>query len=246
MRMNRVAVWLALVLWGITGMAMALKPPFYHKGVSLILKDHVVQGKVDYAGIRRSRLPELKAYVGSLAEVNPDIFDKTDQIAFWLNAYNSIVILQICQGEAPTTSAARGDFFRRSTFLVAGQQRSLDDMEHRALRPLAKDPRVHFVLVCGANSCPPLRASAFAGSADLETALEEAARQYVNDPNNVTVDLAHKKLLVNRIFEWYQEDFGDVVKFVARYLGPQQRAQLLQGEWEVEYRDYDWSTNQAH
>lgn len=216
---------------------------FDHKGLSLILQDYVKDGKVDYAGLKASRLKDLKGYVESLGSVRPDDLPHRERVAFWLNAYNAIVILQICQGGTPATAGSRSQFFRNSNHLVAGELRSLDDIEHRALRPLAKDPRVHFVLVCGANSCPPLKAEAFVGSADLEASLEAAAQSYINDPNNVQVDLAKRTLTLNKIFDWYQDDFGDLVPFVARYRP--EREDLLKGQWTVQFRDYDWSVNQA-
>ena len=219
---------------------------FDHKALSQVLQDYVQGGKVDYAGLKKNRLAELRGYIHSLASVHPEQWSHSDQVAFWLNAYNAIVIQQICEGKAPSSASARGQFFRQATFLVAGEERSLDDMEHRALRPLAKDPRIHFVLVCGANSCPPLRASAFAGQADLEKALEEAATRYINDPANVKIDRTQRKITLNPIFDWYQEDFGEVVPFLARYRPAQERAELLQGEWQLEFRDYDWSVNQTH
>jgi len=148
-----------------------------HQGLTEVLRGHVVQGKVDYAGIRRDSWNELKSYVQSLAAANPDTFTHKEQVAFWLNSYNALVIQRICEGASPGSVFSRGGFFRRKTFLVAGQQRSLDDIEHRALRPLAKDPRVHFVLVCGANSCPQLQASAFSPGGELESELENAARR---------------------------------------------------------------------
>jgi len=231
------------LFWGCTGLAWA--QPFDHQGLSHVLKGHVVDGKVDYAALRRDSLPQLKAYVKSLAQARPDTFAHGEQVAFWLNAYNALVIEQICQGDAPSSEAARGNFFRQSTFLVAGQERSLDDIEHRALRPLAHDPRIHFVLVCGANSCPPLHASAFSGTADLEADLEQAARSYTNDPKNVTIDWEHHKILLNSIFDWYRDDFGDLLAFLARYREANEGQRLLQGKWTLDYRDYDWTTNQT-
>ncbi len=234
-------VWCLLLAF--SGFAMAA--PFDHQGLTEVLRGHVVDGKVDYAGIRRDRWRELKAYVQSLGAANPDTFSHKEQVAFWLNSYNALVIQSICEGASPSSVFSRGGFFRRTKFLVAGEQRSLDDIEHRALRPLAKDPRVHFVLVCGANSCPQLQASAFSAGGELESELENAARQYLNDPKNVSIDFNRRKITLNRIFDWYKEDFGEAVPFVARYRPAPERAQLLQGAWKVDYSDYDWSTNQS-
>jgi hypothetical protein len=217
-----------------------------YKGLNQILQGYVRNGKVDYSGIRQKKRSELQSFVDSLAEVDVAKLNQSELIAFWLNAYNGLVIYQIVEEKGtPDSAFSRGEFFRRAKFRVAREERSLDDIEHRALRPLAKDPRVHFVLVCGAQSCPQLKAEAFLGTKDLEQSLEEAAKSYVNDSKNVFIDREHRKLVLNKIFDWYAEDFGDVVKFVARYRSPEERQLLSQGDWDVDYRDYDWNVNQS-
>jgi hypothetical protein len=217
-----------------------------YKNLNQVLQGYVRNGKVDYAGIRLKKRAELQSFVDSLAEVDVSKLSQSELIAFWLNAYNGLVVYQIVEEKGtPDSVSSRGEFFRRSKFRVAREDRSLDDIEHRALRPLAKDPRVHFVLVCGAQSCPELKAEAFLGTKDLEQSLEQAARSYVNDPKNVMIDRQQRKLVLNKIFDWYAEDFGDVVKFVARYRSPEERQLLSEGSWEVDYRDYDWSINQS-
>lgn len=206
-------------------------------GFSEILKNYVQAGRVDYDAIRRERRPQLEQYVASLGEARPDLMTHGDQVAFWLNAYNALIIQLVVDGGKPT------DSFSSVRFRVAGEERTLDDIEHRALRPLAKDPRVHFALVCGAKSCPPLRARAFLSS-DLNATLENAAVEFINDPNNVVLDRSRRTLVLSPIFDWYADDFGDVKAYIARYRSlPEDRQTLTQDDWKVEFRDYDWSIN---
>lgn len=199
-----------------------------HRQFERVLQGYVQDGRVDYDGIRTNRRAELQQYVRSLGNVQPEKLSHDEQVAFWLNAYNALIVQLVVEGGKPT------DSFDSAQFYVAGEKRTLDDIEHRALRPLAKDPRVHFALNCGAKSCPPLRPQAFLTTADLEKATVE----FLHDPRNVTIDPVRKRLYLSKIFDWYAEDFGDVVKFVGRY-----RPELLQGKWDVEYRPYDWSLN---
>lgn len=209
-----------------------------------VLEGYVIEGKVDYDGIRKNRLLELKAFVQSLSEAQPAKLSKMEQIAFWLDAYNGLVVYQVVEKDAaPDSGRARSKFFRGQYYQVAGQKRTLDDIEHKALLPLADDPRIHFVLVCGAQSCPPLKGSSFMGTSDLEKELENAASSYINNSDNVTIDAEGRKLVLNKIFDWYKDDFGDVRSFVAKY--HRDGAQLLTGEWDIEYREYDWNLNQV-
>ena len=224
---------------------MALSSAGWGLPLDEVLRGHVHQGKVDYQGLRQHRQRELRDFVAALAEADPSKLDRPQATAFWLNAYNGLVIYQVVQGASPSSLLSRGSFFRKTRHRVAGKERTLDEIEHEILRPLAQDPRIHFVLVCGAQSCPPLRASAFLGTTDLEASLEEAARRYVNDPANVQLDRERRRLRLNPIFKWYAEDFGDVVAFVARYRNEQERALLSQGKWKLEYSGYDWSLNQS-
>ena len=211
--------------------------------LTAILNGYVLDGKVDYDGIRKERKKLLQAFVDGLATAEPENLSKTDQIAFWLDAYNGLVVYQVIEKDAaPDSAKARSQFFRGRRYQVAGRERTLDDIEHKALLPLADDPRLHFVLVCGAQSCPPLRASSFLG-ADLNGELEKAAKSYINDPNNVAIDAENRKVVLNKIFDWYKDDFGDVLKFVAGYHSKGE--QLLVGNWDIDYREYDWNLNEA-
>jgi hypothetical protein len=211
-----------------------------------ILQGHVREGKVDYESLRQDSRDELQNYVDSLSDVDPEQMTRSDQIAFWLDAYNSLVVHQIVEEDvAPDSARARSRFFRGRRYDVAGKSMTLDDIEHQALRPLAKDPRVHFVLVCGAKSCPPLRASSFLGAENLEESLEQATQAYVDNPQNVSIDPETRTVTLNKIFDWYAEDFGDVVEFIARYRPEPERQALLEGDWTLQYRDYDWSLNES-
>lgn len=206
-----------------------------------VLRGHVHQGKVDYQGLRQHRQTQLKAFVDSLAEADLAGLDRTQATAFWLNAYNGLVIYQVVQGASPSSLLSRGSFFRKTRHRVAGKERTLDEIEHEILRPLARDPRIHFVLVCAAQSCPPLRAEAFLGTTDLE----DATRRFIANPANVQIDLERRRLRLSPLFKWYAEDFGEVVKFVARYRDEPERTALNQGSWKLEYLRYDWSLNQS-
>ena len=209
------------------------------------LKGYVHDGKVDYAGLRQSRQKELRDFAAGLAQATPAGLALTHQIAFWLDAYNGLVVHQIVEtGREPSSFRQRSKFFRGTRYQVAGRLMTLDEIEHQALRPLAKDPRVHFVLVCGATSCPALRAESFL-SGDLEQTLEKATRDFIRDPKNVALDSQRRTLTLNPIFDWYKEDFGSVKDFVAKYLDSDQKAALSDGRWSIRYSSYDWSLNQA-
>ncbi len=64
---------------------------------------------------------------------------------------------------------------------IKGKEPTLNDVEHKIIRPQFKDPRAHFALVCASKSCPQLRSEAFE-AARLEDRLDDQARKFLSDP----------------------------------------------------------------
>ena len=90
-----------------------------------------------------------------------------------------------------------------------GAEVSLNDIEHRILRPIWKDARIHYAVNCAAVGCPNLRRTAFTGD-NAESLLELAARDYVNNPRGARFDDGGG-LVVSSLYSWYREDFGGSV-----------------------------------
>ena len=122
---------------------------------------------------------------------------------------------------------------------------TLDDIEHRVLRPIWGDPRVHYAVNCASIGCPDLRPSAYQGEG-IEAALDDAARNYVNDPRGVTV--RDGRIVVSKIYDWFYEDFGrnpeSLKAHILRYAGPE-LAMKLEAIGEIHDTEYDWRLNAA-
>ena len=114
------------------------------------------------------------------------------------------------------------------------------------------DARIHFGLVCGAKSCPPIKLY----SADnLEEGLSGAAEAFC--ASEVLVDEQSKAVTLSKIFKWYYPDFGgskaERLAFVLPYLEAGKKEVLQQwlkedpkaGGVRVKYLDYDWEVNAA-
>jgi hypothetical protein len=110
------------------------------------------------------------------------------------------------------------------------------------------DARIHFALVCGATSCPPIKLYA---APTLEESLQAAAEAFCT--TEVTLDAANKRVTLSKIFQWYFVDFGtdkeQRLRFLLPYLEPQKQ-RLLEG-WlqqgansiKVSYAPYNWDVN---
>lgn len=127
---------------------------------------------------------------------------------------------------------------------IQGQKISLDDIEHRILRPLWKDNRVHYAVNCASMGCPNLQLEAYTPE-NMEALLEKGAREYVNQPRGVQPE--GDRLLLSSIYDWFQTDFGDSEESVSghlqRYANPELATRLKEFGGKISY-DYDWRINE--
>ena len=222
-------------------------------------------GRLDYARLRASsEWREAAARAGALQAVSlGDLTGRRVRLAFWINVYNALVFHGIVAlGIRRTVWELRG-FYRRVGYRVGGAVLSADDIEHGILRGNARhgwlrrrrfgsrdsrlalmvypvDPRIHFAITCGAQSCPPV--GAYRAEA-LDQQLDLAARNFLNQA--VAVD-GRGRVTCSRILEWYAEDFeaaGGLGAFLARYLdaGPARDAVGGRARPCDAYAPYDWA-----
>ena len=217
-----------------------------------MLRDHVREGGVDYAGLKAS--PEdLETYLASLAAARPERLDLDDALAFWSNAYNAVVLRHVLDRYPGIESVKEeAGFFDRLTFPVAGADRTLDEIESEG-RKLG-DPRIHFAVVCASTSCPDLPDEPFRGAV-IDQQLHRVTAAFLADPDKgMRYEPDSGTLWLSSIFKWYAGDFtggSTVVAFFARGgVADWVRAQLppeVAGEIgdsaTVRYLEYDWGLN---
>jgi hypothetical protein len=174
------------------------------------------KGRVNYAGLKKE-MAALKGFTDQLArsspENAPELFITEDEHKrYYLTAYNAYVLLYAASAYPDKHALwARLGWFKNKDIVLGGRKLTLNDLEHNIIRKNFLDPRIHFYLNCGANSCPPLRARAIARNA-TEAELEEAARSFINDSSNVRFDGARRTLYLSKIFDWYEDDFTNYLK----------------------------------
>lgn len=206
------------------------------------------QGRVDYGALRADR-KALDAYLVALGAVPKAAFDEWDrheQLAFLLNLYNAATLQLII--DHPGVRSIRdiggaGGPWRLARVSLFGALRTLDAIEHELIRPGYAEPRVHFALVCAAQSCPHLRPEAYEG-ARLIAQLDEDTRTFVR--RTTSFDPKTRALTVSALFEWFAADFageGGVVPFLVRYLDPPPGASLSPAAVTLQTAAYDWGLN---
>ena len=245
-----------------------------HRAFSEVLQRHVQNGLVDYTLLQGRRQP-LDAYIealGTVSRLEVESWSRNDQLAFWINAYNASTLQAIIDHYPLKRRGLKGIAFPSSsiwqipgvwkgrTVLIAGEQRSLDDIEHGIIRFEFSEPRIHMALVCAAISCPHLREEAYVGTR-LEQQLTSQTRKFLTDDRNgLRIDDPRRRIYVSRIFKWFKEDFvatasdsprragkpsqAGLVEFLQRFADERTRNTLMNEDFSIRYLKYDWSLNE--
>lgn len=223
-----------------------------------LLKKLVVPGRdgltlFRYGAVSQTDRQALSQYVASLTALPIGRYNRAEQKAYWINLYNALTA-KIVLEHYPVKSIRDIDispgFFAdgpwgKKLVTVEGEKLSLNDMEHRILRPIWRDNRVHYAVNCASIGCPNLQAMAYRGST-LETMLESAATAYIKSPRGVAI--VGDAVTVSKIYDWFIADFGhnekSVLAHLTKYAAPALRKQLS-AIGNIEDVAYDWRLNDA-
>jgi hypothetical protein len=220
---------------------------FNHSELDGILHHYVDEnGLVDYAAIRRSDTTALDSYIGTLADAVIEGWPAADRQAFWINAYNTVVLYRIAHKPQLKKLSDAWDILENPT-RIAG--RSISPADMRKLLRHEGDPRILFSLSDGTFGGPKLCNTAYTAE-NLDVQLQLHAADFVNSTNYLNVE--DGKLHLSRLFSWYAVDFkkeGGVSKYVISLLNSDRRddAELLKTLLTTAYGkasfDYDWTIN---
>lgn len=232
-----------------------------------LLTKHVRRnGGVDYRGLKGDQ-SALNAFIKAYASLDLSAADDRTKKAAYINLYNATMMhnllryaqehqidvgtpaflaLEIKELRIPGGNIWNGEY----TVTLAGQQVTLDDIEHRLLRgkadegPLASlkvktlDPRVHSAVNCAALSCPRVRELAYTPGT-VDTMLNENMQEWLSDDRQF-----HKanddKLRANSIVFWYYDDFDGAGKAAGQggagdWLAPFIGKGAPDAEWKVKH-----------
>ncbi|MFI4963586.1 MAG: DUF547 domain-containing protein, partial [Legionellales bacterium] len=120
---------------------------------------------------------------------------------------------------------------------------SLDDINNRIIRPIWNDARSHYALTDATIGAPNLNNRAYQG-AILDEQLNEAATNYINSLRGVEV--IEGKLIISKIYDWYEEDFGGTKHYIIKHLMQFAKEPLLSQLKHINTVDsyiYNWHIN---
>ncbi len=223
---------------------------FLHKYV--VVHDEGPNG-VRYGDVSDADRKKLEHYIAALEKIKIDHYNRDVQRAYWIDLYNAETIdLVLTNYPVDSIRDIGGGLFHHGPWgdhvlKVEGKKLSLNDIEHRILRPIWPDGMTHYGVNCASISCPSLRASAYTG-ANVDRALAKNAADYVNSPEGVHFD--GSKLIVSKIYDWYQSDFGGdalgVIQHLRRFAKPALSARLDAKSGQIDGYVYDWALNSEH
>lgn len=245
--------------------------PGLHRQLDELLDLYVRDGFVYYSALKSDR-GKIDQYVRALdspaaaAQANGT---REEKIAFWINAYNALVLQTVVNNfpirgrakEYPATSIRQiPGAFERQTFRVAGRSVTLDSIEKEMLAPLG-DARAFLALGRGAVGGGRLRSEAF-DPRRLDAQLEQVASESLARREIIRLDLLNNQITVTPVFSWRQAEFvasfenkapdvfnqrspieRAILGLIRPYLKPSEVIDLEKNAFRITFQDFDWRLN---
>ncbi len=209
--------------------------------------------RIDYGKVTPEDRAGLTRYIADLTAIAVSTLNRDAQRAFWINLYNAATIDLVLTYYPVATirdikiSPGFLNFgpWDKKLLTVESAAISLNDIEHRILRPIWNDPRIHYALNCASVSCPNLQTTAFTAG-NTQVLLDAAARTYINSGR--AIQLVDGKFTLSSIYNWFSEDFGGtvaaVISHISTYAEPGLAARLAAKPRFTGY-SYDWDLNDS-
>lgn len=208
--------------------------------------------RVAYREFDESAKLELSNYLESMSRVAPTQLNQNEQLAYWINLYNAQTIQVVLDHPKKKSILSMGPFFAFGPWdepylTIEGKPVTLNDIEHRILRPIWQDHRLHYVLNCASIGCPNLNRHAYQAEL-IDQQLAGAQANFLRHPRAVTLTDSGK-LQVTSLFDWYLIDFAQDISGLLAYLAAQRpdlaadlSALVDEGNPKIDYV-YDWDLN---
>jgi hypothetical protein len=238
------------------------------KSYDELLDLNVRDGLVYYRALRADR-GRLDSYVTSLAAASLDAATRDEQMAFWVNAYNALVLKTVVDhypipqrtAEYPARSIRQiPGAFERTVHRVAGRMVTLDQIEQTILSEF-HDPRLYLALGRGAIGGGRLRSEAYTADG-LEAQLKEVVAECATRAQCIEIDRANSQISISPIFSWRSQEFTAayasaapelfatrspieraILAFIQPHLLTIEREFLDKNEFKVVFKPFDWSLN---
>lgn len=243
-RLLRTCQHLFLTLWLLPAAAVAAD---FTAPYGTLLASYVSDGQKD--GITAT-LVNYKAWsedkhhqkaINQLMEAQPAKLSGTAATAFWINAYNLLVIELIIQNQQKESIRNVGtvldDPWKSFGWMIGGKSYTLKAIEQEATA--SKDPRIYFALANGTLSGPDLSMEIYTAD-KLEAQLDMQTMVFLKNETK-GLKLFGTILQVSKIFQQHARVFeagGGREEFVRARIPELPASAAIQG-----FFDYNWSLN---
>lgn len=228
-----------------------------HGEWTALLKKYIKPGKAGlntfaYGKVSAADKAALTNYIGSLEAIKVTGYNKNEQLAYWINLYNAVTI-RVVLDHYPVKTIRDIDIsgflkngpWQKELVTVEETPLTLDHIEHAILRPIWKDPRIHYGVNCASVGCPNLQISAFTGRT-ASAHLAAGAKAYINSTRGIDIS-KRGNVSVSSIYSWFAHDFGNsedgVMQHLVKFANPD-LAEKLTKAGRLSDTHYDWSLNE--
>ena len=208
--------------------------------------------RVAYGEFDETAKAKLREYLDAMSRIAPTQLNRDEQLAYWINLYNAQTIQVVLDHPRKKSILSMGPFFSLGPWdepylTIENKPVTLNDIEHRILRPIWQDHRLHYVLNCASIGCPNLSQTAYRATS-IAQQMADAQIAFLQHPRAISFT-DRGELQLTSLFDWYLADFAPDVYGLLAYLGVQRpdlaadlAAMASNADAKINYV-YDWDLN---
>ena len=208
--------------------------------------------RVAYGEFDETAKAKLREYLDAMSRIAPTQLNRDEQLAYWINLYNAQTIQVVLDHPRKKSILSMGPFFSLGPWdepylTIENKPVTLNDIEHRILRPIWQDHRLHYVLNCASIGCPNLSQTAYLATS-IAQQMADAQIAFLQHPRAISFT-DRGELQLTSLFDWYLADFAPDVFGLLAYLAVQRpdlaadlAAMAGNADAKINYV-YDWDLN---
>lgn len=194
----------------------------------------------------------IQDYIQYLEKIPVSLLNKDEQLAYWLNLHNTVVIDMLSQGRNLRKRIKKlrgqpgepGEEWAKKRVTVENTPLSLEEIEQHILIKHWQDPLVVYGLSYGTKGSA-LIGEGFSGNT-VKAQLAAIATAFISDKNNVKV--RKDKVKLSSLYAWnraslFADDDQKIISHLQQYAQGKSAEKLQKVTKVDESHKFNWSTN---
>ncbi len=186
----------------------------------------------------------LSRYLANLEQIPVSQLNKDEQLAYWLNVHNLLVIQAVTDEKKSSgfkkkrgTPTQPGPSWTKKRVIVEGVELSLHDIEQGILLANWDNPNILYGMYQGFKDAPAMGTMCFSGPT-VQESLKQAAQKYVS--NTKSVKVKKSSVRVSEFYDWYKStvfngDDAELLSHLASY-APEKTKSNLAASSELKFK----------